>query len=253
MYELVDVFFSVTTITTFREMVGFVLPATERVAEFEGPQEVVAFFEVGTNGVDFVNEIFHADYIVLAQRSVDDVVVGQGDSLLVNFTMTTFVQQFRHSLEGRGTISDIGFNAAEHSHSGMVNSEEDTVVELTKTKKLENFFRFGVHSHDTSDTYNEDHFSFRVDIEVAVVLGLALHADSGTFTVTVLLDVFFSSFELFLADTFLCLADRSGSGIASGFDFSGSLALFEEGLGSRNRTKKIVNRLNKQLCKQCTT
>lgn len=217
-------------------MITFVFPATERVAEFEGPQKVVGFFEVRTASIDFVNEIFNADDVVLFQRFRDDVVVTQSNSLLVNLTVSTFVDQARDSLKSGGTIGNVRFNTTEHGHCCVVDTEEDAVVELTKTEELENFLCFGVHSHDTSDAHDEDDLGFRFNVEVTVVLSLTLHADCRTLGISVFFDVFFGTLELFSADTFLGLVGFGFGGIASGFDLFESLALFEKRFWGGNRT-----------------
>lgn len=230
--------FSVTSITTFGEVVAFVLPATERVAEFEGPQEVVGFFEGRTASVDFMNEIFNADDVVFAQSIGDDVVVGQSNSLLVDLTVTTFVDQVGDGLERRGTVSDVRFNTTKHSHGGVVDSEEDTVVELTETKKLKNFLGLGVHSHDTSDADNKDNLGFGFNVEVAVVLGLTFHADGSAFGIPVFLDVFLGALELISADDFLGLACFEGGGITLSFDLFESFAFLQKRFWGGNRTVK---------------
>lgn len=40
--------------------------------------------EIWSDGDDFVDQIFHADDTEFAELCLDDLVVGQGDALLVN-------------------------------------------------------------------------------------------------------------------------------------------------------------------------
>ena len=42
------------------------------VAELEWPQEVGSLLEVGSNGVNLVDQILHADDTVLAEGTLDD-------------------------------------------------------------------------------------------------------------------------------------------------------------------------------------
>ena len=156
----------------------------QNIPELEGVQELVGFLEVRTASVDFVDEIFNADDVGLAQNLGDDVVVGQRDTLLVDFAMAALVDKVGDGLEGGGTISDVGLDATEHSHGSVVDTEEDTVVELAKTQELEDLLGLGSHSHDTSDTDDKEDLSFGFDVEVTGVLGLTLHADSGTFGIS---------------------------------------------------------------------
>lgn len=60
-YESVDLIFSVTSIPTFHEVDRFLLHATPRRGQLEGPKEVVHNFEVLANSVNFMDHIFHAD------------------------------------------------------------------------------------------------------------------------------------------------------------------------------------------------
>jgi hypothetical protein len=119
----------------------------------------------------------------------------------------------------------------------VVDTEKDTVVELTKTEELENFLSFGVHSHDTSDADDKDDLGFRFNVEVFAVLGLTLHADGGALSISVFFDVLFGTLELLSADAFLGLVGFSFGGIASGFDLFEGLALFEKRLWDGNRAK----------------
>lgn len=152
-----------------------------------------------------MDEIFHADDVLVTKSFADDVVVGQSDSLLVDFTKTTFVDEFGGGLESRSAVSDVGLDATEHGHGSVVDFEEDTVVKLTETEKLEDFLGLGVHSHDTSDADNKDDLGGGCNVEVTVVLGLTLHADGGTLGVPVFFDVLFGTFELVSTDAFFGL------------------------------------------------
>jgi hypothetical protein len=69
-------------------------PATGGVGELEGPEEVGGLFEVGTNGDNFVDEILDAENVILAKIFLDDGVVAKGDALLVNFAVSSLVNQF---------------------------------------------------------------------------------------------------------------------------------------------------------------
>ena len=55
--------------------------------------------EVWSDGVDFVDEIFHGLDANVANISFDDGIVGKCDTLAVNFTMAALVDQFADGLE----------------------------------------------------------------------------------------------------------------------------------------------------------
>lgn len=94
----------VAKITTLNEVLE--LPGTEaagRVTKLEGPEEVGHLLEVGADGVDLVDEILDTDDAVLAEVLLNDLVVGQGNALLVNLAIAAlylFVN-YNINLEGR--------------------------------------------------------------------------------------------------------------------------------------------------------
>jgi len=48
--------------------------------ELEGPEEVVCFLELGSEGGDFMDEILNASNTVLSENGLNDFVVSQRDS-----------------------------------------------------------------------------------------------------------------------------------------------------------------------------
>ena len=92
-------------------------PAASGVRQLEGPEEVrrlavvsttctpitrhrsTYLLEVGANGEDLVNEILDGEDVVLAEGGLDDLVVGEGDALLVDLAVATLVDKLAHSLQ----------------------------------------------------------------------------------------------------------------------------------------------------------
>ena len=95
----VDLVFPVASISTFYKMGGLFLHSTSWRRQFKGPQEVVCFFETFSNGIDLMNQILHADDSIFPKRSSNQCVVCQGNSLLVDFAITTLVDQFIYELQ----------------------------------------------------------------------------------------------------------------------------------------------------------
>ncbi len=120
--ELVDVDLPVTEVTTLDVVLEFPCPpATSGVGELEGPQEVrgleaqvghgfendsknTYLLEVGAGGDDFVNEILDAKDVEFAKGSLDDAVVGEGNALLVDLSISTLVDKLANRLQ-------VGFTA----------------------------------------------------------------------------------------------------------------------------------------------
>jgi len=125
---LINGFFSATPVTTLLEGVSLVAESTLGGAKLERPEEVVGLLEVRSDGVDFVDQIFNADDSELTKNLFNDFVGGNGDSLLVDLTETSLVDQIGDSVSGGKAESDIRFDLLDHVKSSSVDSDEDTIV-----------------------------------------------------------------------------------------------------------------------------
>ena len=66
--EGVDELFPVAILAALNVVVPLAVHATRCAGQLEGPQEVVGLLEIRADGVDFVNQVLHADDALLAQR-----------------------------------------------------------------------------------------------------------------------------------------------------------------------------------------
>ena len=89
--------FSISPVSSSLEGMSLLGKSTSWSSEFEWPNEVVGFLEMWANGVDFVDQIFEGGNSVLAESVLDESVVGERDSLLVDFTETSFINEFANS------------------------------------------------------------------------------------------------------------------------------------------------------------
>lgn len=126
--------------------------ATSGVGELEGPQEVGGLLEVGSNGVDLVDKILDADNAVLAKVLLDDLVVGEREALAVDLAVTTLVDKLADGLEVGVTVGNVRVDDGEHLRGSLVQTNEDTVVDLEKTQQLQNLARLGSNLVDTART-----------------------------------------------------------------------------------------------------
>ena len=94
-------------------------------------------------------EIRLTQNVVLAQRLLDDCIVGDGDPLSVDLGVSTLVHQFTDSLEVGLSVRDIWLDELEHVLGGLGHSDKDTVVDLEETEELEDFAGFGGEFGDT--------------------------------------------------------------------------------------------------------
>ena len=110
----VDLVFPVVSISTFYKMGGLFLHSTSWRRQFKGPQEVVCFFETFSNGIDLMNQILRADDSIFPKRSSNQCVVCQGNSLFVDFAITTLVDQFIYRLQIRVPPYNVWLHNSQH-------------------------------------------------------------------------------------------------------------------------------------------
>jgi hypothetical protein len=142
-----------------------------------------------------VDEILHADDAVLAEVLLNDGVVGEGNALLVDLSVTALVDKLLDGLQVGVTVSDPGLDDLEHLSGGLGDTDEDTVVNLKQTEKLEDLAGLGGHLVDTLDADDEDQSSLSRDVGRVALLGLTVKADLLALSIAVLLDVLLSTLK----------------------------------------------------------
>lgn len=194
--EGVDLVLTVAKVTTLDEVLELAgAEATVGVAELEGPQEVGGLLEVGADGVDLVDQVLHTDDAVLAKVLLDDGVVGEGDALLVDLSVTALVDELLDALQVGVTVGDPGLDDLDHLHGSLGDLDEDTVVDLEQTEELEDLAGLGGNLVDTLDADDEDELLLGGDVEGTVLLGNAGKADLLALSVAVLLNVLLGTLE----------------------------------------------------------
>lgn len=154
--ESVDVLLTVTSVTTLDEVLDLAgVEATVGVGELEGPEEVVGLLEVGADGVDLVDQVFHADNAVLAEVLLNELVVGKGNALLVDLSVATLVDELTDGLEVGVTVGDEGVDNGQHLLGGLGETDEDTVVDLEQTEELQDLAGLGSDLVDTVQVSND--------------------------------------------------------------------------------------------------
>lgn len=169
--------------------------AASGVGELEGPEEVGGLLEVGADGVDLVDEILHADDAVLAEVLLDDGVVGEGNTLLVDLSVTALVDKLLDGLEVGVTVGDPRLDDLDHLGGGLSDLDENSVVDLEETEKLEDLAGLGGDLVDTLDADKEDQVGLSGNVGGVVLAGNAGEADLLALCVAVLLDVLLSTLE----------------------------------------------------------
>ena len=100
------------------------------VAELERPQEVAYLFEVGSDGEDFMNQIFHTNDAVLAKRFLNDRVVCKRDALFVNLAIPALIDEFTDALEIWIAVSNVWFDNGKHLSRSTGYTNENPAVDL---------------------------------------------------------------------------------------------------------------------------
>ena len=173
--------------------------------KFEGPEEVGDGLEVGADGVDLVDDILNAGDAELAKAVLDEFVVGDGQTLLVDLSVATLVDELADSLQVGVSVGNEWLDDLEHLAGGLGELDEDTVVDLEKTEELESLALLGVNLVDTApismhlaisdgihiplDTDNEGEPGLSGDKESIVALGGTLGLNDVPLGLDVLLVV----------------------------------------------------------------
>lgn len=168
---------------------------TSWVAELEWPEEVGGLLEVRADGEDLVDQIFNTDDTVLAEIGLDDGVVGKSNTLLINLSVTTLVDELTNGLKVGVTVGDPWLNNLEHLKGSLGHADEDTVVDLKETEKLEDLAGLWCDLVDTLDADNKDQLRLGWDVERTRLLGDTSKTDLLTLLIAVLLDVLLSTLE----------------------------------------------------------
>lgn len=149
--ELVDELLAVTKVTTFDEVLELAgAETTVGRRELEGPEEVGDGLEVGADGVDLVDDVLNAGDAELAEVLLDHGVVGDGQTLLVDLSVTALVDELADGLQVGVSVGNEGLDDLQHLGGSLGELDEDTVVDLEETEKLEGLALLGVDLVDTA-------------------------------------------------------------------------------------------------------
>jgi len=99
---------------------------------------------------------------------------------------------------------------SEHVLGGLVDLDEDSVVDLPQSEQLKNLLDLGGHLVDTTDPHDKDKLGLSGDIVVSLLLGITLQPDLISLLILVLLGKSLSPLEDL--DTLLSLVDLSLDG-----------------------------------------
>jgi len=152
---------------------------------------------VWTAGGDLVDQIFDADQTLFAELSLNNFVAGEWNSLSIDLSETTLVDELGDQFSGWVTIGDVWFDLAEHVGGGFADADEGGVVELTESQQLEDLADDGGKVVDTSDSDDEVDL-WLVGNKVSTSSScLSLLSDDGGGLIGAFFEIFLTTFQVF--------------------------------------------------------
>lgn len=203
MDKRIDLILSVSKVSSLIEVLEDSVPSTGWGSELEGPQESGGLSEVGSTGQNLVNQVLNADDAVLSKVGLDDLVVGDGNTAVVDLGKTSLVNELSHGLLVGISESDVRLNESEHVPGGLCELNEHTIVDLSQTQELQYLSGLGVKSVDTSKTNDESNLCLGFTEKVSSSLGNSSQSDQISLLGFVFPDVLLS----FLEDDFLFIGE----------------------------------------------
>jgi len=231
--KLVDLLSTVSGLSSLKEVnkLGLVGESSTGGCELERPQEVVGLLEVRSNSGKLVDEVSTALDSDGSNTLLNDRVVSDRDALLVELGESTLEDKLFDSGTGGVSVGDVRLNKTEHANGRLVQLNEGSVVDLTKTEELHDLLGLGGDTDGTSDTDDQGNLGHGRDEESTSSLGLTAVGDSGLIGGLVLSGVLFSgSNGVLLVLTLLLLGIVRGLlGLISELALCG--LLLEDGFG----------------------
>jgi len=133
LYQVVNFVVAVSPVSISLVRVVFVAPAASRVVQFEWPQEIVSFLEMSTNRVNLLYQILNASDTEFSKVLFDKSVVGQWNTLTVNFAVSSLVNEVGYGFSGWIAESNQRSYSLQQFLSCLVNSDEHAVVNLSQS------------------------------------------------------------------------------------------------------------------------
>jgi hypothetical protein len=99
---------------------------------------------------DLMDDVLNAGDTELAEVGLDELVVGDGQALLVDLEVTALIDKLTDGLQVGVSVGDEGLDDLQHLAGGLGEPDEDTVVDLKETEKLEGLALLGVDLVDTA-------------------------------------------------------------------------------------------------------
>ena len=80
------------------------------IRELERPKEIARLLEIRPHSNNLMHQILHANDAEFPQILLDDLIVRQGDALLVDFSIAALVDEVADCFDGWVAIGDVWFD-----------------------------------------------------------------------------------------------------------------------------------------------
>lgn len=159
-----------------------------------------------------MDQILNANDTSLAKSLLNDGVVTDGDSLLVNLGVSALVDKLADSLKVGVSPGNVRGDDLEHAECGLVELNKHSVIDLAETEELQDFTGLGGKLVDTGtgvssycnklklscvplDADNKGELGLGRYVKVSGLLGEATKTNLLALHLTVLFDVSLSALE----------------------------------------------------------
>ncbi len=134
MDKVVDEVLSWTMSTSIEITVSLLFNSTSWRVESEREEEVVDLLEFKTEVVNLVDDILDASDAVLSESLLDDLVLDKRDSLSVEFSESSFVDERFDGTLGWESVGNVRLDLSEHVHGSLVVLNEHGISDLSKSE-----------------------------------------------------------------------------------------------------------------------
>jgi len=194
--ELVDLLFSVSAVASLHEVIRLLSPSTGRRFQLECPEGVGGFAEVLSDGEDLVDQIFNADDVAATELLFDEGVGHDRSAAPFDAKEAALVDQFANGTQAWIAPGDVRLDDAQHVQRGLVELDEDTIVDLPKPEKLQGLANTWMDLVDTSNTHDVGQLGFWWNVVVSVLSCNTTQPDLVPLSLPVLLHILFGPLEI---------------------------------------------------------
>lgn len=115
---------------------------TSRIAQLEWPQKVTSLLEIRSHSNDLMDQILHTDNAEFAQLFFNNLVIGEGYTLLVDLSVTALIDEVADGFNAGVAVGNVGLDYFEHFGGGFGEFDEDAVVDLEEAEELKDLAGF---------------------------------------------------------------------------------------------------------------